>query len=251
MQEVKETAMEKAADMKETAKKKVTEMMAFIRKVTEKAGMFSIPIQDGIYIKMISDRESLREPDNVEQFVIDHDIDTFEKLSSFWMDTSAEYGKQVKEKTDKKKQKKHLKAMSAKWDEYSPYKAIVDGKEGLGFVDAAAYDHKHHKDYKKAKELSKELRNMKKKGEKITPKSWITEIEAIDEALPGIDEKIDDAVIKLAYCETISHTRDMMERRTLKPSLKARFRKHQETIKQQDEERAMRSVPRKEYEPEL
>ena len=46
---------------------------------------------------------------------------------------------------------------------------------------------------------------MKKKGEKITPQSWKTEIEAIDEALPGIEEKIDDAVIKLAYCKTITH----------------------------------------------
>lgn len=183
-----------------------------INAVVKRHGRLQLPIMKGEYLRKVSHRERLQDPENMMNFADAKGITTFDELQSFLDEHGATYGKLATDFDKSEARVNHLKAKIYAWERYEPFLKVRKQSKSLKGFTKLKFD-KENKDVLDAfpEELEK-LRKVIPEGEKITPQAWKKEIyQIIGEQIP-IEDKMSDEVHDLAYAEVLSYNKSNEER---------------------------------------
>ena len=166
----------------------------------------------GEYLRKVSHRERLQDPENMLNFADAKGITTFDELQSFLDEHGATYGKLATDYDKSEARVNQLKAKISAWERYEPFLKVRKQSKSLEGFAKLKFD-KENKDVLDAfpEELEK-LRKVIPEDEKITPKVWQKEIyQIIGEQIP-IEDKMSDEVHDLAYAEILNYNKSNEER---------------------------------------
>ena len=183
-----------------------------INAVVKRHGRLQLPIMKGEYLRKVSHREKLQDPENMMNFADAKGITTFDELQSFLDEHGATYGKLATDYDKSEARVNQLKAKISAWERYEPFLKVRNQSKSLKGFAKLKFD-KENKDVLGAftEELEK-LRKVIPEDEKITPQAWQKEIyQIIGEQIP-IEDKMSDEVHDLAYAEVLSYNKSNEER---------------------------------------
>ena len=188
------------------------DVLELINAVVKRHGRLQLSIMKGEYLRKVSHRERLQDPENMLNFADAKGITTFDELQSFLDEHGATYGKLATDYDKSEARVNQLKAKISAWERYEPFLKVRKQSKSLKGFTKLKFD-KENKDVLDAfpEELEK-LRKVIPEGEKITPQAWQKEIyQIIGEQIP-IEDKMSDEVHDLAYVEVLSYNKSNEER---------------------------------------
>ena len=202
-----------------------------IKAVVKRHGRLQLPIMKGEFIRKVSGRENLQDPENMLSFAEAKGITNFDELQSFMDEHGANY-KKLDSSLDKSNARvSELKAKISAWERYESFLKIRQQSKSLKGFAKRKFD-KGHKDVLDAFPAEvKRLRAVIPEGEPIVPKVWQKEIyEIIGEQIP-IEDEISAEVHDLAYAEVLKYNKGNEQRerdndRSAKQHEHSRGRKH-------------------------
>ena len=183
-----------------------------INAVIKRHGRLQLPIMKGEFIRKVSGRENLQDPENMMNFADENGITNFDELQSFIDEHGATYSKLSTDLDNSNARVDILKAKISAWERYEPFLKVRKQSKSLKGFAKLKFD-KENKDVLDAfpEELEK-LRKVIPEGEKITPKVWQKEIyQILGEQIP-IEDDISAEVHDLAYAEVLSYNKTNEER---------------------------------------
>ena len=262
--EVKETVTGKAAAVREATTgtkaavvEKTGEVIDFIRSVTARGLRMRLPVERGLYVPKISNRDQLQNPEFLEKYARTHRIDSFTALQSFHDDALEAYGEKGGELESAEERLEELEELIELYDKYKPHKDVVDQVKGKNLVVRAGHKVLNKEDYDKADQLKNEMKNLLGDGEKIAGQKWKSEKKKLKKSLPELKKQIGAEVAKLAFWEVIDFSRQFYDKSIKPTSMEARLYRQKERSdemnRQRTEQRTQQQAPgrKKSYEPEL
>lgn len=188
------------------------ELSDLISAVVKRHGRLQLPIMKGEFIRKVSGRENLQDPENMMNFLDEKGITTFEELQSFLAEHGATYNSLATELNNSNDEVKTLRAKVSAWERYEPYLKVRKQSKSLKGFAKMKFDREHRATLDAFPEEVRKLRTVIPEGEPIVPKLWQKEINRIlGEQFP-IEDKMSAEVHDLAYAEVMKFNKSNEER---------------------------------------
>ena len=191
------------------------EIVEVIKKVESlNKGRLSLPIVGGKYLRLISNRAQLQNPETMEQFVHNMGLTTFEELAKFKKDEVAKYEAVADDRETLFSRQEYIeKLLSVHEEQYAPYKQFNDEKWKLKGFARKLYERKHIGELANYDIGREKLKSMIiEPDKKITPKAWRKELAEIQEKIDATKQPYSQAVMRLASVEVLEHNKKDLER---------------------------------------
>lgn len=191
------------------------EIVDVIKKVESlNKGRLSLPIVGGKYLRLITNRAQLQNPETMEQFVHNMGLTTFEELAKFKKDEVAKYEVVAEDRETLFSRYDYLDKLISVYDEqYAPYKQFNDEKWKLKGFARKLYERKHIGELANYDVGREKLKSMiVEPDKKITPKAWRKELAEIQEKIDATKQPYSQAVMRLASVEVLEHNKKDLER---------------------------------------
>ena len=188
------------------------ELSDLINAVVKRHGRLQLPVMKGEFIRKVSGRENLQDPENMMNFLEEKGITTFEELQSFLDEHGATYNSLATDLDSSKEKVKNLRAKVSAWERYEPYLKVRKESKSLKGFAKMKFDREHKEVLDAFPEEVRKLREVIPEGEPIVPKIWQKEIyQIIGDQLP-IEYEISSEVHDLAYAEVMKFNKTNEER---------------------------------------
>ena len=191
------------------------EIVDVIKKVESlNKGRLSLPIVGGKYLRLITNRAQLQNPETMEQFVHNMGLTTFEELAKFKKDEVAKYEAVADDRETLFSRQEYIeKLLSVHEEQYAPYKQFNDEKWKLKGFARKLYERKHIGELANYDIGREKLKSMiVEPDKKITPKAWRKELAEIQEKIDATKQPYSQAVMRLASVEVLEHNKKDLER---------------------------------------
>ena len=191
------------------------EIVDVIKKVESlNKGRLSLPIVGGKYLRLITNRAQLQNPETMEQFVHNMGLTTFEELAKFKKDEVAKYEAVADDRETLFSRLEYIeKLLSVHEEQYAPYKQFNDEKWKLKGFARKLYERKHIGELANYDIGREKLKSMiVEPDKKITPKAWRKELAEIQEKIDATKQPYSQAVMRLASVEVLEHNKKDLER---------------------------------------
>ena len=183
-----------------------------ISAVVKRHGRLQLPIMKGEFIRKVSGRENLQDPENMLNFADEKGITNFDELQSFIDEHGATYEKLSANIDNSNARVDVLKAMISAWERYKGFLDVYKESQSLKGFAKMKFDRQHRDVLDALPNEQERLHKTIPKGEKITPKAWQKEIyEILGEQIP-IEDDISTEVHDLAYAEVLKFNKTNEER---------------------------------------
>lgn len=188
------------------------EVSDLIDAVVKRHGRLQLPVMKGEFIRKVSGRENLQDPENMLSFAEANGITNFDELQTFMDEHGATY-KKLDSTLDKSNARvSELKAKISAWERYEPYLKIRKQSKSLKGFAKRKFDKENKAMLDAFPEEAERLRRVIPEGEAITPKLWQKEIyDILGEQFP-IEDKLSVEVHDLAYAEVLKYNKGNEER---------------------------------------
>ena len=157
-------------------KNEITEL---VDKVVRRHGRLQLLILSGKYLRKVSNREKLQDPDIMKGFADKKGITTFEELQAYIDEHGAVYDKLASEHEKGFDRVDTLRRKISAWKRYKGYKAVYDKSHNLKGIAKWKFDKENRVTLDVFSGKIERLRKVIPEGEKITPNAWRKEIERI------------------------------------------------------------------------
>ncbi len=225
---IKDTAKRQAA----TVKNEITEL---IDKVVKRHGRMQLPIISGKYLRKVSHREKLQDPDAMKGFAEKKGITTFDELQSYIDEHGAVYDKLSADHDKDMARVDVLKEKISAWERYKGFLEVYNKSQSLKGFARLKFDKENRATLDAMPKEYERFRKVIPKGEKITPDAWRKEIDKIIDGQDPILEKMVGEVYDLAYAEVIGYNRDNEQR------------EHMNEVKQKEREQERSHKPQRKH----
>ena len=202
---LKDTAKRKAA----TVKNEITEL---VDKVVKRHGRLQLPLISGKYLRKVSRREKLQDPDIMIDFADKKGINTFDKLKAYLDEHGAVYDKLAADHDKGAARVDVLSSKIAAWERYKGFMEVYNKSQSLKGLAKWKFDKENRATLDAMPEEHARLRKVIPEGEKITPKAWRAEIDKIIDGQEPIEEKMAGEAYDLAYAEVLQFNKGNEER---------------------------------------
>ena len=197
------------ADKSRLIKNDVSELIAA---VVKRHGRLQLPIMKGEFIRKVSGRENLQDPENMLNFADENGITNFDELKSFMDEHGATYKSLATDHDKGTARVNSLKAKISAWERYKGFLDVYKESQSLKGFAKMKFDKQHRDILDALPEEEARLFKTIPKGEKITPKAWQKEIYQILGEQTPIEDKMSDEVHDLAYAEVLKYNKSNEER---------------------------------------
>ena len=183
-----------------------------ISAVVKRHGRLQLPIMKGEFIRKVSGRENLQNPENMMNFADEKGITNFDELQTFIDEHGATYGKLSTDLDDSNARVDILKAKISAWERYKGFLDVYKESQNLKGLAKLKFDKQHRDVLDALPDEQERLHKTIPNGEKITPKAWQKEIyEILGKQIP-IEDDISAEVHDLAYAEVLKFNKTNEER---------------------------------------
>ena len=183
-----------------------------ISAVVKRHGRLQLPIMKGEFIRKVSGRENLQDPENMMNFADEKGITNFDELQTFIDEHGATYGKLSTDLDDSNARVDILKAKISAWERYKGFLDVYKESQNLKGLAKLKFDKQHRDVLDALPDEQERLHKTIPNGEKITPKAWQKEIyEILGKQIP-IEDDISAEVHDLAYAEVLKFNKTNEER---------------------------------------
>lgn len=162
--------------IKDTAKRQVVkvknEITDLVDKVVKRHGRLQLPLVSGKYLRKVSHRERLQNPDTMLGFAEEKGINTFDKLTAYLDEHGAVYDKLA---ADHDKGTARVDVLSAKlsaWERYKGFMDVYNKSQSLKGLAKWKFDKENKSTLDAMPEEYNRFRKVIPKGEKVTPDAW-------------------------------------------------------------------------------
>lgn len=205
----KETSGTKEVSVFAAMKNEVLEMLECILAAF---GRLHLPLIQAPNLKKVSNRAALMDIENVQRFVEEKGIDSFEALETFAVQQEASK-KEAEEICNRDgREIRRLKELSEAYAAYAPYIPIRNEYLQKKGIAQAVYHSQHKKELETAKELRIPVYELLREGEKFTPKKWEAQIKELTQEYEKQSRRYGRSTVNLAYVELLRHNRKIDER---------------------------------------
>ena len=188
------------------------ELSDLINAVVKRHGRLQLPVMKGEFIRKVSGRENLQDPENMINFLDEKGITTFDELQSFLDEHGATYNSLATDLDNSNDKVKILRAKVSAWERYKGFLDVYKESQSLKGFAKMKFDKQHREVLEALPEEQERLFRTIPKGEKITPKAWQKEIyKILGEQFP-IEDKMSAEVHDLAYAEVMKFNKTNEER---------------------------------------
>ncbi|MBP3818774.1 MAG: MobA/MobL family protein [Butyrivibrio sp.] len=188
------------------------ELSDLINAVVKRHGRLQLPVMKGEFIRKVSGRENLQDPENMINFLDEKGITTFDELQSFLDEHGATYNSLATDLDNSNDKVKILRAKVSAWERYKGFLDVYKESQSLKGFAKMKFDKQHREVLEALPEEQERLFRTIPKGEKITPKAWQKEIyKILGEQFP-IEDKMSVEVHDLAYAEVMKFNKTNEER---------------------------------------
>ena len=130
----------------------------------------------GEFIRKVSGRENLQDPDNMMNFLEEKGITSFDELQSFLDEHGATYKSLATDLDNSNDKVKTLRAKVSAWERYEPYLKVRKESKSLKGFAKIKFDREHRDILDAFPREVERLREVIPEGEPIVPKIWQKEI---------------------------------------------------------------------------
>lgn len=213
---------------------KVTEVVAtsiknvvtdLIDKVALKRGKLALPISEGMYLRRVTDRPSLQEPENAKAFVIENNINDFKELTAFHKEKADVCDNLDDDREAKNERIIVLNKRLEVWSRLEPLKAIHDESNSKKALSKIKYDYAHKTELEEYNKVYAEMVGMLPKGDKISPSEWKKEADNLSAEITKLNSEVVALSTELAMTEVIDYNRVDLPRFEERQKEKARKEK--------------------------
>ena len=183
-----------------------------INAVVKRHGRLQLPIMKGEFIRKVSGRENLQDPENMLNFADMNGITNFDELKSFMDEHGATYEKLDADYDKKSDRIKELHTKLQAYDRYADYLEVYKKSKSLKGFAKLRFDRDNKAMLDAYPSELERLRKVIPKGEKVTLGKWQKEIEQLLDEQEPIGAKIGEEVHDLAYAEVLKYNKGNEER---------------------------------------
>lgn len=207
------------------------EVTDLIDAVVKGHGRLQLPIMSGKYLRKVSHRERLQDPEQMLSFIDEKGITNFDELQNYLNEHGAVFDKLDADLEKGNARVKELKAKILAWERYEPFLKVRKQSKSLKGFAKLKFDKENKAVLDAFPEEVEKLRRVVPEGEPIVPKVWQKEIyDIIGKQFP-IEDKMSAEVHDIAYAEVFKYNKGNEERehandRSAKEHERSRSRKH-------------------------
>jgi len=207
------------------------EVTDLIDAVVKRHGRLQLPIMSGKYLRKVSHRERLQDPEQMLSFIDEKGITNFDELQNYLNEHGAVFDKLDADLEKGNARVKELKAKISAWERYEPFLKVRKQSKSLKGFAKLKFDKENKAVLDAFPEEVEKLRRVIPEGEPIVPKVWQKEIyDIIGKQFP-IEDKMSAEVHDLAYAEVLKYNKENEQRerdndRSAKQHEHSRGRKH-------------------------
>ena len=196
-------------DKARVLKNEVTDLIGAVAK---RHGILQLPILKGEYLRKVSHREKLQDPENMINFADAKGITTFAELQSFYDEHEKTYEKLSDDYNKGMERVNVLRTKLSAWERYEPFLKVRKKSKSLKGFAKLKYDREHKDTLDAFPDEIRRLRKVIPEGEAITPNAWREEISQIFGKQEPIEDEIGAEVHDLAYAEVLRYNKSNEER---------------------------------------
>lgn len=196
----RKAAVQKVAEVK-------NEIVELIDAVVKRHKFLQLPLVSGFYLRKVSNRQLLQDPNNMLSFLEKNDIKDFEELHAFSKGHTDEYNKLAETYNGYGKELKAVMANITAYDTFKPYLDVFRKSESLKGVAKWKFDRENKVMLEQYPAQLKEFRKVIPKNEKIDRDKWSKDVDALFDKRMDIEELLNKEIGELACVEVIDYNR--------------------------------------------
>ena len=188
------------------------EVSDLIDAVVKRHGRLQLPIMSGKYLRKVSHRERLQDPEQMLSFIDEKGITTFDELQIYMKEHEAVYEKLDSDYDKKSARVKELHTKLRAYERYAEYLEVYKKSKSLKGFAKLKFDRENKVMLDAYPSELARLRKVIPEGEKVTLGKWQKEIEQLLDEQEPIGAKIGEEVHDLAYAEVLKYNKGNEER---------------------------------------